>query len=63
MDVGACVWALGMPRFTDAGVSSAPLERQSQRYFTVQGPVRYRAFEIGVLKFAGDFSLGFQSIK
>ena len=32
MDVGACVWALGMPRFTDAGVSSAPLERQ--RYFT-----------------------------
>ena len=23
-----CVWALGMPGFTAAGVSSAPLERQ-----------------------------------
>ena len=30
---------------------------------TIQFTVRYRAFEIGVLKFAGDFSLRFQSVK
>ena len=28
---GGCVRALGMPGFTDAGVSSAPLERQRYR--------------------------------